>query len=227
MAKRKINFSHCSDITKKILRIGDSQGVDRAFTTFIELMATALAKDADSVNGNERRNRYQEINDGLSADIRKEYLELCELVKQTFAENADEPRDILGEVFHELNLQNEWNGQFFTPNDVARLMAMLVNPTSFDEENGIASIEEPTCGSGTMVIAAAWVMKVNCKDYSKKLLAIAQDIDIRCVWMAYIQLSLYNIPAVIRHGDSLADKVWATWYTANYWKVARGALCGN
>lgn len=226
MGKRKINYSSCSDITKKILKIGNSQGVDRAFTTFIELLATLLASDGDSVNSEERKRRYQEINDSLSADIRKEYSELIDLVKQTFEENADDPVDILGVVFHELNLHNAWHGQFFTPNDVARLMAMLVNPKS-REDDGVASMHEPACGSGTMVIAAAWAMKNNGDDYSKKLLVVAQDIDVRCVWMTYIQLSLYKIPAVITHGNSLTDEVWAKWYTANYSDVAGGVLCGN
>lgn len=226
MGKRKINYSSCSDITKRLLKISTSQGVDKAFTTFIEFLATFLASDVDPINGEERKMRYQEINDSLSADIRKEYLELIDLVKQTFAENADDPVDILGEVFHELNLHNAWHGQFFTPNDVARLMAMLINPTS-KEDDGIASLHEPTCGSGTIVIAAARAMKNNGEDYSKKLLVVAQDIDIRCVWMSYIQLSLYNIPAVIIHGNSLTDEVWAKWCTANYSEVAGGALCGN
>lgn len=226
MTKRKINYSSCSDVAKKLLKIGASQGVDKAFTTFIELLATFLASDDDPVNGEEKKKRYQEISDSLSSDIRKEYFELIDLVKQTFAEYADDPVDILGEVFHELNLHNAWHGQFFTPNDIARLMAMLVNPTSKGAD-GIASLLEPTCGSGTMVIAAAWAMKNNGEDYSKKLLVAAQDIDIRCVWMSYIQLSLYNIPAVIIHGNSLTDEVWAKWYTANYCKVAGGASCGN
>lgn len=226
MGKRKINYSSCSDITKKILKIGNSQGVDRAFTTFIELLASLLASDGDPINSEERKRRYQEINDSLSADIRKEYSELVDLVRRTFAENADDPVDILGEVFHELNLHNAWHGQFFTPNDVVRLMAMLVNPTG-NEKDGVASLHEPTCGSGTMIIAAAWAMKNNGEDYSKKLLVAAQDIDIRCVWMAYIQLSLYKIPAVILHGNSLTDEVWAKWYTSNYGDVAGGVLCGN
>ena len=207
MGKRKINYSHCSDITKKLLKIGASQGLDRAFTTFIELYAVSLASNGDHVNGEKRKKRYQEISDSLSADILKEYFELIEIVGQTFAKNADDPVDILGVVFHELNLQNAWSGQFFT--------------------DGITSLNEPTCGAGTMVIAAAWVMKNNGEDYSKKLLVVAQDIDIRCVWMSYIQLSLYKIPAVVIHGNTLTNEVWAKWYTANYRDVAGGALCGN
>ena len=47
----------------------------------------------------------------------------------------------------------------------------------------------------------------------KKTLLVAQDIDIRCVWMAYIQLSLYGIPAVVIHGNTLTMETWSQWYT--------------
>lgn len=42
---------------------------------------------------------------------------------------------------------------------------------------------------------------------------VAQDIDIRRVWMAYIQLSLYGIPAMVIHGNTLTMEEWDRWYT--------------
>lgn len=189
MGKKKV-ISDCSEITKKLLKIGSSQGTDKAFTTFIELMATSLAIEADPVNAEARKKRYQKIIGDLSSNLRNEYFELCALVKEIFAKNADEPIDILGNVFHELNLHNAWHGQFFTPNDVALLMARVLNPTSAGTKNGVFTLNEPTCGSGTMVIAVACTMLYNGEDPSKNLLVQAQDIDIRCVWMAYIQLGI-------------------------------------
>ena len=34
--------------------------------------------------------------------------------------------------------------------------------------------------------------------------------------MAYLQLSLYGIPAVIIHGNSLTNEEWSRWYTPVY-----------
>ena len=34
--------------------------------------------------------------------------------------------------------------------------------------------------------------------------------------MAYLQLSLYGIPAVIIHGNTLTDEEWSRWYTPVY-----------
>lgn len=72
---------------------------------------------------------------------------------------------------------------------------------------------EPTCGSGTMVIGAIWAMQRKEFDYRHNTFFVAQDIDIRCVWMAYIQLSLYGIPAMVIHGNTLTMEEWDRWYT--------------
>ena len=50
-------------------------------------------------------------------------------------------------------------------------------------------------------------------DYQTKMLAVATDIDLKCVHMAYIQLSLYGIPAVVIHGNTLTVEEWAYWFT--------------
>lgn len=49
--------------------------------------------------------------------------------------------------------------------------------------------------------------------YRHNTFFVAQDIDIRCVWMAYIQLSLYGIPAMVIHGNTLTMEEWDRWYT--------------
>lgn len=48
------------------------------------------------------------------------------------------------------------------------------------------------------------------------MVAYCCDIDIKCVYMAYIQLSLYGIPAVVVHGNSLTVEEWSKWYTPIY-----------
>ena len=42
---------------------------------------------------------------------------------------------------------------------------------------------------------------------SSDILAVAGDIDERCVVMTHIQCSLYGIPATVQQKDSLTDKV--------------------
>ena len=103
------------------------------------------------------------------------------------------------------------------------MMAMITFGAQKDNlsEEDVFTVNEPTCGSGTMLIAMAWAMLQENRDYTSKCLCVAQDIDIRCVWMAYIQLTLYRIPAVIIHGNTITMETWDQWFTPNYWAVAR------
>ena len=70
-------------------------------------------------------------------------------------------------------------------------------------KKGYLSVCEPCVGSGGMVLGFAKAMYNNKMNYCDQMVAYCCDIDIKCVHMAYLQLSLYGIPAVIIHGNSL------------------------
>lgn len=199
-----------------IRSLGTTMGLNNAFTKFLELTATALGAVLDPVNAKERNQQYEDAQKGLKPDEISEFARMTALMWLSVLEYKEEPEDILGDIYHSLRLNNEWNGQFFTPDHVARLMAKLSNPVSeSDSDEGYVTINEPTCGSGTMVIACIWEMKKRGFDYRNKAFFVAQDIDIRCVWMAYIQLTLYQIPAVVIHSNTLTMEAWSYWYTPN------------
>lgn len=63
------------------------------------------------------------------------------------------------------------------------------------------------------MIGSIWAMKQRGIDFKKECLLVGQDIDIRCVWMAYIQLCLYEIPAIVIHANTLTMEEWSYWYT--------------
>ena len=149
----------------------------------------------------------------MTPEMLSSYARMFALLTLVTREYAEDPCDILGDIYHELRLNNEWNGQFFTPDHICRLMAQLANVDVPEDKESPITINEPTCGSGTMVIGAVWAMQRKGIDYRRKSFFVAQDIDIRCVWMAYIQLSLYGIPAVVIHGNTLTMETWSHWYT--------------
>jgi len=86
------------------------------------------------------------------------------------------------------------------------------------QEQGYISALEPACGSGAMVLGFAQAMKDCGYNHSQQMLAtcIDIDIDIKCVYMCYLQLSLYGIPAVVIHGNTLTVEEWSHWYTPAY-----------
>lgn len=50
----------------------------------------------------------------------------------------------------------------------------------------------------------------------KCLVIQAVDLDIQCVYMTYLNLSLYGIPAVIIHGNAITLEEYDRWYTPVY-----------
>lgn len=110
------------------------------------------------------------------------------------------PRDVLGQLFHDLALHNKHARQFFTPYDVCRMMASMTVGDAGElqreiAERGFVKTQEPACGSGAMVIALAEEMKTAGVNYQKHLHVTAVDLDPKCVHMAYLQFSLLHIPA--------------------------------
>ena len=126
------------------------------------------------------------------------------------------PKDILGAVFHDLELHNKYKGQFFTPQSIADMMAQISGVQEPPEGKNYIMLCEPTCGSGVMVISAAKVLLKEKKSPAANMVALACDLDFKCTCMAYIQLSLYGIPAVVEHANTLTCEVFSRWYTPVY-----------
>lgn len=202
------------ELVEEIRKLSSSEGLNTVFTTFLEITATSIAAQMDPANAAEREKRYQEIASKMKPETLSSYARMFALLYLATREYEDDPCDILGDIYHELRLNNEWNGQFFTPDNICRMMAQIINPVDeFTDKEKPVTINEPACGSGTMIIGAIWAMQRQKFDYRHKAFFVAQDIDIRCVWMAYIQLSLYRIPAVVIHGNTLTMEEWSRWYT--------------
>lgn len=212
-----------SELAEAIRSMGYTQGLNTVFTTFLEITATALACATNHINKAKREERYAALTENMTPEILNQYAELEIQLFQAIQSYKDDPIDILGAVYHELNLNNEWNGQFFTPDNISRLMAEIVDVGNREGNTSDEPIliNEPTCGSGTMVIASAWSMLRKGIDYTTRCLFVAEDIDIRCVWMTYIQLTLYRIPAIIIHGNTLTAEEWDRWYTPYFYCLNR------
>ena len=56
-----------------------------------------------------------------------------------------------------------------------------------------------------MIIAAAKVLKERGLNYQRCMKVVGQDLDWRGVYMAYVQLSLLGIDAIVVQGNTLAE----------------------
>lgn len=161
---------------------------------------------------------FEELEDEFIRTVnkysKKERLEFVNLFYNLlviFAEQ-EEPRDVLGSLFMELELSNDKNGQFFTPPEIAEAMAMMMYNGNLKNKSFL-KIAEPACGAGGLILAFAKVMLKNGCNPTEMLWVQAVDIDRISAFMCYIQLYAYSIPAQIIVGNSLSLEVRETYYT--------------
>lgn len=206
-----------NEIIKEFQTFGYSHSISEVFTDYITLEACAISNRVDKLHYEEREKLYLSTIKKYNEEDRNKIVRIHTKFVEAL-EQALFSMDILGEMFHALNLSNEWNGQFFTPFHIAEMMAKILIG-SCDEaikEKGYVTLNEPTCGSGVMVIAAAQTLLENKLSPSNNMCVLAVDNDIRCAMMTYIQLSYLGIPAVVVHGDTLRVQEYTRFYTPIY-----------
>jgi hypothetical protein len=202
------------------LKSFDRHRPDRAFGDWVEMMAIAFSNSVDHGHYDEREARYLQIASDYTRDEMKVFPRLMgELVLYLEREGYC---DVFGQIFGELELQNSWRAQFFTPYHVSRMIARMTFDENFIrgriEDQGFITACEPCCGAGGMVVAMAHALEDISVNYQKHLHVSAVDIDPRCVHMTYVTAALFHIPALIYEGNSISMEMRNVWATpAHFW----------
>lgn len=125
--------------------------------------------------------------------------------------------DFLGSVFMELELGDRCRGQYFTPYSVAYMIAKMQLsdglPALTSGERDFITVSDPACGAGGLIVAMAQAMLEAGFNPQKQMVAVCVDIDPVAAMMAYVQLSLCGIPAMVIVGNSLSMEFRQTWRT--------------
>lgn len=218
-----MNNPHRNKILKTIQRLGAVHSVWNVFSDFLELGALCISNSIDKrPDAWEKREKlYLDTIGKYAPDEQKLFPEMfADLVEALEYELTwhNAPSDVLGTLFHELELHNKYKGQFFTPQNVCDMMGAITlgDGKNVLNERGFISLNEPCCGSGAMILGFARAMLEKELNYCTQLVVLATDIDLKCVYMSYLQLSLYGIPAVVIHGNTLTIEEWSRWFTPVY-----------
>lgn len=185
----------------------------QVFRDFVAMAAISISNAVDASHREEREEEYLGI---VRRYDREEIDRFPRMLAELTLALEGEASDVLGRVFCELELGNKWAGQFFTPDSVCRLMAAMSfseDTKALIQERGFVRVCEPAVGGGAMVIGLCNELRAQGINYQRHLHVTAVDIDIRAVHMAYVQLSLLHVPAVIVHGDTLRLQETSHWYT--------------
>lgn len=181
----------------------------------------------------EREKQYIET---IKTYTKKEQKIISQMFTMLVLELEERPnQDLLGELYMCLEISNKNNGQFFTPYSVCEVMSKVTidrkNLTRQIKQNGYITINDCACGAGATLISAT----EQCKDMFKRLnyqnhiMVVGQDIDITCVRMCYIQISLHGMAGYVICGNTLTEpfitdlhRIWFTpiWFS-DVWTMRR------
>lgn len=124
---------------------------------------------------------------------------------------TEKPHDFLGEVYMVNEFGNGSTGQFFTPHSLSEFMASM-QLAGIKKDIQRYRINDNSSGSGSTLITTVRHLRDAGFDNSDFML-IAEDIDLRCCKMAYIQFTALDVPAIVRHQDTLSNEVFDQWQT--------------
>ncbi len=182
---------------------------------FVTMHACLLSISFDRTDKKQFEDRSETLQDTLKRYSEQELTVFDRLFEITVASLEKNPQqDFLGRLYMSLDFGSQWHGQFFTPWHVAYMMAkMSMGP----DENPLqgreyASVCDPCCGAGCMLLAAAAAYENKEKDRmpQRDLLLVGQDLDRTVALMCYIQLSLLGYAGYVAVGNSLTNPVGGT-----------------
>ena len=216
---------------KNIVNLLDSMVYDRSYyeivSDFFELSAIAIRNTVDLRPP--LRQQYEERYLQTAKHYRPEQLQKFGQALAIFQDEIAKAMDgnaafadWAGEIYMESKTSNSNLGQFFTPYNVSKVIALCgldisgIKAKLAADPDNIITLHEPTCGGGGLIVAAIEELHRQKINYAWNVFVDCGDIDSRCVHMTYLVLSLLGVPAVVRKGDALMLEYTEDWFTPAY-----------
>ena len=211
---------HYAELKDLLLKVRKGYNASDNFSLVIEILAISLSNLVHTEYYDEREKRYLNLIRG--ADLNA-IIKAVAYIMQWINEQGT-PMDVLGPYHTWLGLDNKHTGQFFTPWNVACLMAELNLGTKKDimariEKEGYMTFDDPTCGAGGTLLAAAHVLDKMGINYNEKAVFYGMELVPTTAYTCFVQCALYGLPAVICHGDSIKMDTYETFVSLAYWEM--------
>lgn len=213
MAKKKQEEEQITGTQKEFIKLFQglctSRSAWQVWTDFTTAAADSLANvcEIDKERKERREKEYKgciERLGGVEAPS-----QMLAVIVMALDNNPEQ--DFLGEMFMELGLGSNWHGQFFTPYNVCQMMASMTVETdkikAQIEDEGWIAVNDPACGAGATLIAAANAMQKAGINYQQHAVFVANDIDRTAAQMCYIQLSLLGCAGYVAVTNTLSNPI--------------------
>jgi len=179
------------------------------FADFCRMVACALANQT-------REDEYFQAIKGYSKDDLNQMAKAMALLINEMEYNPFS--DVLGTYYTQINsnVTAQARGEFYTPPALSRLLAeMNLDPEKVRAEGKPVTVCDPAGGSGGIILACAEALAPDVD----LMRATLQDIAPISCDMAYINTSLWGIPAEVILGDTLRGTVTARWVNIHWARV--------
>ena len=157
----------------------------------------------------EKENEYKRVMAKYTTFEHDAFIEVFARLSLLMEEEHD---DYLGTLYNLLQLSSRKRGEVYTPMHIAELLAEIQMGEHPVEEQ--ASVMDPACGSGALIIGYARVLNKKGVNASEKMYAECTDISLLACKMAFIQLSLMGVPAQVKWGNALKNEYQQAWFTS-------------
>jgi len=111
--------------------------------------------------------------------------------------------EFLGRSLEALGMGNKNNGQFLTPNCVARVMSELCCDRMEHKPGEIVTLNDQSCGASVCMIEGAEKL-INDGVNQRDILIDVGDIDKLSCDISYIELTYLGYAAIVRHQNALS-----------------------
>lgn len=106
---------HRKTLVQEIERLAQRHSSWQVFSDFVEVSAIAMSNAVDLGQREDREARYLEVVNRCTAE---EVAQFPVLFGEVTLALENQPEDVFGQVFHDLELHHKYAGQFFTPTPV-------------------------------------------------------------------------------------------------------------
>lgn len=220
MAKMNVKTEY-KELVKMFQELTGSRTLWQIYNDCIEMFAISIQNVFTLGKKHEENEKeYMRICQKYSEKEIDKIAEIFAKITEMLEENPY--RDLLGDLYMQLNMGSDALGQVFTPYNVSYLMADMVSDIDFIkkeiEERGYIKIAEPACGGGANIIALCEFLHKNDINYQTQCVIVCQDLSRIAALMCYIVLSLIGCSAVIKIGDTLSNT-----FTDYYSELRKGS----
>ncbi|MGB0871348.1 MAG: N-6 DNA methylase [Flavobacteriales bacterium] len=184
-------MSSKKDIIKKIEYLGRSYGVHQVFDDLMQMGVCALALETFEIEYFNRIKRYSKTDLNQFPAL---FGDIIMLFKKELSSNLW--TDFLGDILEEIGCTNQRNGQFLTPINLCKLMAMVQG--DFDGK----SVLDCAVGTGRTLLASL----SNGKGAPSYVEGV--DIDLRACNISALNLCFHGLKGRIIWGDALNLKTY-------------------